>query len=103
MPPGQPKGGDVGDGTTNCLASTAAASDCSPVHMSSTLDTDVREKSRSAENFQKSTWGCSWDSIFVEWMTMVSSCKFTSISWDSRTSKYGKTCPLITGTATQKA
>ena len=53
--------------------------------------------------FLKSTWGCSWDSIFVEWMTMVSSCKFTSISWDSRTSKYGKTCPLITGTATQKA
>ena len=34
---------------------------------------------------------------------MVSSCKFTSISWDSRTSNYGKTCPLITGTATQKA
>jgi hypothetical protein len=52
VPPGQPKGGD-GDGTTNCLASTAAASDCSPVHMSSTLDTDVREKSRSAENFEK--------------------------------------------------
>lgn len=45
VPPGQPKGGD-GDGTANCLASTAAASDCSPVHMSSTLDTDVREKSR---------------------------------------------------------
>lgn len=47
MPQGQPKGGDAGDGTANCLASTAAASDCSPVHMSSTLDSlDVKEKSR---------------------------------------------------------
>eukprot|EP00435_Cladocopium_sp_Y103_P069824 s79_g34.t1 len=43
---GQAKGRDIGDGTTNCLASTAAASDCSPVRMSSTLDTLDIEKSR---------------------------------------------------------
>lgn len=46
VPPGQAKGRDIGDGTTNCLASTAAASDCSPVRMSSTLDTLDIEKSR---------------------------------------------------------